>query len=151
MTGEALKVEDSQDRPLRMIRKTRADGNAAPSVFAKQNRKLSFSDLCNGLIGHIGVEGDRKGRHYNIAYRFICSGGEIPLSGEMSRSDKRVAVRLRMPPPYSKRLNLQSRVGKNRPLRMLWKSCAVGNAAPSDTTLKCRATSPKTSDGGGFK
>ena len=26
---------------------------------------------------------------------------EIPLSGEMSRSDKRVAVRLRMPPPHS--------------------------------------------------
>ena len=46
--------------------------------FAKQNRKLSFSDLCNGLIGHIGVEGDRKGRHYNITYRFICSGGACP-------------------------------------------------------------------------
>ena len=28
---------------------------------------------------------------------------------------------------------------------------AVGNAAPSVTTLKCRATSPVTSDGGGFK
>ena len=42
------------------------------------DRKWSFYDLRIGLIGHIGVEGDRKGRHYNITYRFICSGGACP-------------------------------------------------------------------------
>ena len=56
--------------------------------FGREDRFVFPKRFAPDWINMVLTFGDREGRHYNVTFRFYCSGKEIPLSGEMGIAQK---------------------------------------------------------------